>query len=412
MTRCATNAPRVLYVNHTSTMSGGEYSLMALIQTAGPRVRAAVACPHGELADAVRESDIPVHLLPPVEGSLKPHVSRTPTALAQIARAGRIVRKHVGSLGVDLVHANSVRAGLVVAAAGNRLPPRVVHVRDCLPPGFLSRRTIRMIDARSEIIVANSAYTRQCLRSAKASVRVLHNAVDLDRFPATIDRAAARRRVGVTEGGPVLAVVAQITPWKAQDDAIRTTALLRDEFPGVQLLVVGAPKFSGPATRYDNRAFEAHLLGMVGDLKLEGAVHFLGDRADVPEILRATDMLLVPSWEEPFGRTVIEAMAAGVPVAATAVGGPAEILTDGREGFLMPPRDPDAWARRLRVALRSPTCLARMGARGRARAAKDFSLEGHVDDVVALYGQLLASWRQSGFTRTTRQPSAVGPEMR
>ena len=61
---------------------------------------------------------------------------------------------------------------------------------------------------------------------------------------------------------------------------------------------------------------------------------FLGEREDVPELIRALDILLLPSWEEPFGRALIEAMALEVPVIATSVGGPAEILDDGREGFL------------------------------------------------------------------------------
>jgi glycosyltransferase involved in cell wall biosynthesis len=161
----------------------------------------------------------------------------------------------------------------------------------------------------------------------------------------------------------VLAVIAQITPWKGQRDALEIVDELLREQPRARLLVVGEAKFVGPATREDNREYLAALRRLVRERRLEPRVAWLGERDDVPSILAATDVLLVPSREEPFGRVVVEGMAMGCLVAATAVGGPAEIITDSVDGLLLAPCDPPAWARAIGAALADP---ARAGAMRRA----------------------------------------------
>ena len=96
--------------------------------------------------------------------------------------------------------------------------------------------------------------------------------------------------------------------------------------------------------RYDNEAFLESLRRLAAQLGVADRVAFLGEREDVPDILAALDLLLVPSWEEPFGRVVIEAMSMSVPVIATNVGGPAEVVRDGEDGILLPPGRPATWA--------------------------------------------------------------------
>src|SRR6202011_1410755 len=161
--------------------------------------------------------------------------------------------------------------------------------------------------------------------------------------PARIDRARARAALGgAGERAVLLGVVAQLTPWKGQDTAIEALKLLCQEGIDAHLLLVGSAKFVDPATRFDNQGYVAHLQALVADAGLSARVSWLGEREDVPELVRALDILLLPSWEEPFGRALIEAMALGVPVVSTNVGGPPEIIEDGREGYLLPPRGPIA----------------------------------------------------------------------
>ena len=112
------------------------------------------------------------------------------------------------------------------------------------------------------------------------------------------------------------------------------------------------------------------------------------------EIVRALDVLMLPSWEEPFGRSAIEAMALEVPVVATTVGGPAEIVEDGREGFLVAPREPRAWADAVRRVLANGEQAAAMGHAGRLRVERAFTIAQHVGAVQAVYLQALERVRR------------------
>ena len=100
---------------------------------------------------------------------------------------------------------------------------------------------------------------------------------------------------------------------------------MRADHPHARLLIVGEVKFAAANTRLDNRGYLAELHGLARELSLKDAVEFLGEREDAPEIMARADAILVPSIEEPFGRTVAEPMAVGTPVVATTVGGPAEL---------------------------------------------------------------------------------------
>ncbi|HYB23831.1 MAG TPA: glycosyltransferase, partial [Solirubrobacteraceae bacterium] len=111
---------------------------------------------------------------------------------------------------------------------------------------------------------------------------------------------------------------------------------------------------------------------------------------DVAELMRALDILLLPSEEEPFGRALIEAMALGVPVLATNVGGPAEIIDDGVEGYLLAPHDPPAWAQAIRRIAASADRGAAMGQAGRRRVEREFTSERHVAATLASYERAIA----------------------
>ncbi|MEA2247647.1 MAG: hypothetical protein QOH46_2176 [Solirubrobacteraceae bacterium] len=385
---------RILYLNHTAHVSGAERSLLALIGGIAGRASVAAAGPRGPLTDACAALDVPVHPVPGTDGSLKLHPRYTTQTLIDLARAAGAVRRLVTRHGFDVVHANSIRAGLVAAMAGvGGGAPAVVHVRDCLPDGAVTDATRRLLCARMAAVIANSAYTleRFAVPGVRAITRVIHNPVDLNAMDqGRLDRETARRRLGLPPAsGPVLGVVAQLTPWKAQDDAVRIVAALRASHPDIQLLLVGSAKFVSRATRYDNRAYVDALVTMIREHELQDHVRLLGERDDVPAILAALDLLLLPSWEEPFGRAVAEGMAMGVPVAATSVGGPREILDDGVEGLLMAPHDPDAWARALAPLLGRPARLAAMGRAGRERAARDLGVPAHVERVLEVYDRIV-----------------------
>jgi glycosyltransferase involved in cell wall biosynthesis len=190
-------------------------------------------------------------------------------------------------------------------------------------------------------------------------------------------------------------MVAQITPWKGQLDAIEAFALVHEVLPDAHLLIAGEAKFVSSATRYDNAGYDRELRRRVAELGLEDHVRFLGETDEVPAVLRASNATLLPSWEEPFGRTVAEAMAIGTPVLATSVGGPAEIVEDGVDGLLLPPREPELWARELLGLLADPERRERLAAHARAKAVARFGRDAHAQAVSDVYREVIAPLSRS-----------------
>jgi glycosyltransferase involved in cell wall biosynthesis len=384
---------RVLYVNHTALVSGSERSLLSLLEALPTRVEPCVASPPGALAQAVKELGIPVISITGTAGSLRLHPRHTPRALAELSAAALQVHRASGRVGADIVHANSIRAGIELGLARVSPAASVVHIRDCLPAGLATTATMRLIANTATIVVANSHYTANSVRASTphARLEVVHPALDLARFdPARIDRGAARARLGVAGRRVLLGVVAQLSPWKGQDTAIEALRLLRDQRVDAHLLIVGSAKFVAASTRFDNEAYVDRLRRLVADVGLEDRISWLGECDDVRELERALDILLLPSQEEPFARAIIEAMALEVPVLATNVGGPPEIIRDGCEGYLLPPGDPAAWARAVQVVIESAERGRELGRAGRVRVAEAFDIERHVNAVLAVYDRAIA----------------------
>ncbi|MFI4977178.1 MAG: glycosyltransferase family 4 protein [Solirubrobacterales bacterium] len=393
---------RVLHVNHTATISGGERSLLGLLAALPESVRPRVATPRGPLQLAVEDLGIPTTPITGTAGSLRLHPLHTPRTLAELTIAASQVRRAARSHRAELLHANSIRAGVVLALARATRAATVVHVRDCLPPGLVASATLRLIVSTATTVVANSQHTASSVRAAVpgASVEVVYNSVDLKRWdPARIDREAVRRALG--DAGKrqlLLGVVAQLSPWKGQDTAIEALKLLCQQGCDAQLLLIGSAKFVSGATRYDNEAYLASLRELVASAGLQDRVSWLGEREDVHELVGALDVLLLPSWEEPFGRALIEAMAVCVPVIATNVGGPPEIITDGREGYLLAPREPAAWARAIRRFAENPQLGLEMGRAGRRRVEQAFTADHHLAAMLDLYARAITT--KTGATTT------------
>ena len=384
---------RILYVNHTAAVSGAERSLLSLLAGLPDTVLPLVATPSGRLAEEVQRLGLPIVRIPGTAGSLRLHPVHTPVALSEMAAAAGFVHQAARRHRADLIHANSIRAGIVLGLA-RPAAPSVVHIRDCLPPGPLTSATMRLIAATATTVLANSQYTAGFVERAapKAHLEVVHNPVDLERWdPARIDRIRARASLnGAGERAVLMGVVAQLSPWKGQDTAIEALGILRAEGVDAHLLLIGSAKFLARATRFDNEAYVAHLHRLVADAGLQDHVSWLGEREDVPELVRALDVLLLPSWEEPFGRALIEAMALNVPVIATNVGGPPEIIRDEREGLLVEPRDPQAWAQAVRSVTDEPQRGWEMGRAGRRRVEEAFTLDHHVQSILDVYERTLA----------------------
>jgi glycosyltransferase involved in cell wall biosynthesis len=388
---------KVLHVSHTTTISGGEHSLLTLLPAIPGQLELGVACPEGDLARAVRALGLPVPEIVGTSGSFRLHPVRTPGAFAEIAAAAlavsRIARRHQATV----LYANSVRAGLITTLAARLSGLRsVVHVRDVLPGGAAAGVVKQVLTRYADELIAISAYVARsfAVGGCPRRIPVIDNPVDSQRFdPGAYDAADCRRRLGLDSGTAVVGIVGQITPWKGHDTAVRALARVRLEHPHARLVIVGEVKFANPGTSLDNTEFLKGLQDLAQALGVSGAVAFLGERDDIPSVLKALDVLLVPSTVEPFGRTVAEAMTMGTPVIATSEGGPRELLTDGVSGHLAPPGDAAAWASRINWVLSNRSAARRMTATARRDALLRFGVERHARAVLAVLDSAASGFR-------------------
>jgi glycosyltransferase involved in cell wall biosynthesis len=187
-----------------------------------------------------------------------------------------------------------------------------------------------------------------------------------------------RQELGIDPSDPVLGTVCSIRPQKALDVLIRSAAILREEFPRLRLLVVG----EGDSAPY---------LKLIDELDLRDTVTLTGIRQDVPDVLQAIDVAVSSSDFEGSPLAVMEYMAAGKPVVATAVGGVPDLIDDGVHGFLVPPQDSEALAAATAQLLRDADRAAEMGERGRVRRELEFSLDTTVKTLEDLYERLYAA---------------------
>lgn len=378
-------------VNHTGQISGAEHSLLALIAgLKSHELRCTLACPTaGPLASIAADVGVEVRGITGTEGNLRLHPTRTAKAVGEIVLTALQVARLVRVTGADIVHANSLRASLSagVGAKGAGVPA-IAHLRDRLPPSVASTACLRVIDATCAELIANSGFTAAALQEAGIgrSATVIGNPVDLDRFQmcSEAQRGSIRTRLGLTPDTVTLGVVGQITRWKGQMTAIETLRRLIPEFPNTQLLIVGEAKFLHSSSRHDNASYMEQLQHAAKDPAIDGRVSFLGERQDIPDIMQALDVLLLPSIGEPFGRVIIEAMAAGTPVVASADGGPREIIEDTVTGMLADSRDLEAWATAARSLITNPELRRSIIATARQHS-EQYSIERHAEQVIDVY---------------------------
>jgi glycosyltransferase involved in cell wall biosynthesis len=388
---------RVMYVNHTSVVAGAEQALLEHLRVlplaSGPIT---VLCPPGEFADELEREGR--HVVPFRGTAISFRITARSLArgFADIASSAFVVRREAARERAELIHANSIRAGLIAGLA--RLlggPPVIVHVHDVLPEGPVSRIVRRLLLRHSAGLVAVSNFTRLAfvdgIENTGVPFPVINNALDVEALLArSATRADARRQLDLPSDGPVLGMIGQITPWKGHHTAIRAMPDVLAAYPDAKLLIVGEARFVDRSTRYDNRAYGRELAATVSELGIADAVRFLGQRDDVPVVMRALDLLLLPSSVEPLGRVALEAMILGTPVLGTYIGGLPEVITDGQTGFLAPPGDTRVWTQRILRLLADRSRLAEVGASGRQALMDQLAHAAYVEVMTRLYEAAVA----------------------
>ncbi len=211
---------------------------------------------------------------------------------------------------------------------------------------------------------------------APTPVGVIENGIEVGRYGPAADRAALRRTLGLDPGRRYVTCVARFHPVKDHAMLLRAFAAVAPRHPEADLLLAG----DGPLREDLRRQAEA--------AGVAGRVHFLGVRGDVPDLLRAADVFALTSVSEAASLTVLEAMATGLPVVVTAVGGNPEMVRDGSEGLLVPRGDDKACAAALSRLLGDPELARRLGGAGRRRVEERYQLGQTIEGYYALYRRL------------------------
>jgi glycosyltransferase involved in cell wall biosynthesis len=295
----------------------------------------------------------------------------------------RVIRENK----IDLVHLNSGlyhRSGIM--AAWLTKTPCVCHVRGLDQPNHFDKLFVRFVDAFIYIsrAVADS-YVSQRIPVGKGTV--IHNAVDLSEFSRTDDSASVRSEFGWTCHESLVGVVGRLDWWKGHEYFLEAVAQVARQVPNLRGLIIGEPENTPK-----NREYYQKLQSLTKSLGLEDRVIFTGFRSDVPRLMSALDVVVLSSSvPEPFGRVIIEGMAAGKPVVATAAGGVLDIIEDGVNGLLVPPGNPAAMAAAILSLLGDSKRARRLAEAGQRRVHEQFTVQRHVAAVQNIYDSILRS---------------------
>jgi L-malate glycosyltransferase len=291
----------------------------------------------------------------------------------------------------DILHAHDFYAGVIGAAAARLAGVRVIacqrHLRlsDRRAHEWGTRLTHRL----AHRVLVNSEAIRDHLLAgghiAPEKIVVIRNGLSDAAERAALDddgrakqRAALLRELNLDEGAKLIGLVARLQPVKGHRYFIEAAGRIAAVEPNAHFLLVG------------DGALRREIEEQAERLGVKHRVHLLGDRKDAASIAAGFDVAALASLHEGLPNAVMEAMAAGAPVVATAVGGTTELVIDGATGFLAPPADAEAMARRILDALRDPDRSARMAAQGRRRVLSQFGMRLMIESVERLYDEMYA----------------------
>jgi len=218
----------------------------------------------------------------------------------------------------------------------------------------------------------------------RAKAAIIHNGVNLSQFTRYYDAAQVRKEFHCKPDDPLIGLIGRIDWWKGHDYFLEAIACAARKFPDLKGVIIGEFEKEGAVNL--NRKHTQKVKSLVKSLGIEHKIIFTGFRSDVSRLMSGLDVVVHASSEpEPFGLVVIEGMAAGKPVVATAAGGVLDIIENGVNGLLVPCKDSTAIADAIITILSAPEKAKQMGYAGRRYVEENFSIEHQITAVQSLY---------------------------
>ncbi|MBI3568266.1 MAG: glycosyltransferase family 4 protein [Gemmatimonadetes bacterium] len=321
----------------------------------------------GPMVDEARALGVETHVVD--AGRFRNVVRR----IGAIRRVAALARSRQADLVVGWMVAGQLTAGPAAWLAG---APCVWYQVGTPRPDWLDR-VASWLPARGVLVLSREGGAAQARLTPKSRQWLVYPGASLDAFDprALPTPAEARRRLGLPERGTLIGMVARLQRWKGVHVLVEAMPAILAARPDAHAVIVGGPHETEPG-------YGAALAERASALGVSHAVRLAGFQSNVPEWMQAMDVIVHASDHEPFGIVVIEAMALGKPVVAGSAGGPAEIITDGRDGLLTPYGDAPALAAAVLRILRDPSLAERLGHAARGRAA-DFDDRRYAVAVIA-----------------------------
>ncbi len=284
---------------------------------------------------------------------------------------------------INIIHMNSYHPGNYcrLAAFFMRVPIIIDHWHGFNRFNLKRRMLCRLYNLFTDLSFVVSElvgkYVQQQCRTDAARIKVLYNGVDPALYQGKSLATKVRKELGLPLDRPVVGLVARLDHRaKGHLELLQALSILKDRYTIHALMVGGGRR-------------QEEMQQLAASLGLADIVHFLGNRRDVPELLAALDIFVLPSHNEGVSLAVLEAMAAGLPVIVSEVGGLPEIVKHEETGLLIPPKDPEALARSLARLLENPELAHRLGQKAREHVQEKYSLERLAQVVNAMYDDLV-----------------------
>ena len=299
----------------------------------------------------------------------------------------RQVARLIKDEAIDLVHHNntlSANRATVMAASLARVP-QICHIRMLHELSLVERYLARFVNFFIYISQAVETNYRKLGIPANKG-QVVHNPINVMAYEQPNHRAQLWDEFGLTSQDRLVSNIGRLDWWKGHDYFLQAMAEVIQSQPNAKALIVGAPDSTAICQDYWKR-----LQQLAADLQLSDHVIFTGFRTDIPDIMAASDIVIHSASEpEPFGRVVVEGMAAGRPVVATAAGGVLDIVEDQVTGLLVPPKNATLMAQAIQQLLLDREQARILGQRAKQSAKERFSVKRHVSAVQYIYQQILA----------------------
>jgi len=360
----------ILQISSASSFGGGERYVVDL-------TNALVSRGHDVYVAVRPGSPLPRHLqLPPEK------IVTLPLRNAVDVPSARELEKLVRQKEIDVVHAHMARDYSLASYAARRKQTKFIVTRHVL---FKLNRLHRHTLSRATPVIAVSNAVARELRASQIvgdrQIAVIHNGIDVDRIQKTgaeIHREPYLRSIGIAVDGPLVGSIGELRTLKRHDDFIRAAALILKEFPETQFVLSGVDTSPSGEVR-------KQLEKLVAELGLADRFHFLGWLDEAAKLLCAMDVFVSASETESFGLAIVEAMAAGTAVVATATEGASEVIEDQKTGFLVPIGDVKQLAQSVINLLSDPEKRRTIAAQSVQSVAKKFSLNRMVDEIERVY---------------------------